>query len=456
MRKVRCMTAAVAALLLGCNDGILSRGDGPAVSRKEGGAATEARVGHEVGVGSEAGMGQEAGGGQEAGAGREAGVGQEAGVGPEAGAGQEAGAVPDSGGGSPPPFYGSGIAGDSLNNHQVSTIDVDYRFRAATSGQVTQLIWYNVPVIKSCPPAGGHTYACGDGGKIQICLQTDDGTSSHLATGVSLACIDVANPLSGSLRTETFPSPPSLVAGTLYHLHWHNNHSDPVNNFTSVDAEFVWDATVPRQPTIPDEDLAVFRGTTLQTQATPIFQLTYSSGVTQGQGYMENWVSTAATISGTQQVRERFTVSGGDKTVRSVSVRLQRDAASGTSPLSIRLETEAGTTIEEGTVPATAFPVGTAADTSSNHHAWGTYTFTAAHTLTSAQGYHLVLTAPASTILRAQAIRRGPSYGFVVPTFFGDGYGQFSTDGGASWSGFNQPGGSSNNTNADVQFFFSL
>ena len=363
-------------------------------------------------------------------------------------------------GGSPvtgPGFYGPGVAGDSLNNHQVSTVDVDYRFRAATTSTIQSLIWYDIAEIIDCPPAGGQTYACGDGGIIHICIQTDDGSEEHLATGTSLGCLDVTDPLSDGLRTEAFPSPPSVTAGTLYHIHWNNTSPDATNNFISVDAEFVWDATVPRQPTVPDTDWAVFRGTTLQEHDTPIFQLDYADGTTQGQGYMENWVSTAPSISGVNRVREQFTVTGEDRTVTSVSVRLQRDSAStGTSPLTLTLETGDGTLVEQGEIAASAFPLGSITDASENHHAWGTYAFATAHTLASGQSYHLVLTAAPDTVYRAQPIRRGPSYGFTPATFFGDGYGQYSTDDGVTWSGFDQPGGSTNNDIADVQLYFTL
>jgi hypothetical protein len=356
-------------------------------------------------------------------------------------------------------FHGPGIAGDTLNNHQVSTTDVDYRFRAATTGAVNSLLWYDISTIHSCPPAGGQTYGCGNGGIMHICIQTDDGTANHLASGTNLACADDASPLNpAALRTISFPSPPTLTAGTLYHIHWHNTASDPVNNFTSVDANYAWDATTPRQQTISDTDLAVFRGTTLQPHDTPIFQLTYANGTQQGQGYMEYWVTSAPLISGSTWVREQFTASGGDKVVSSISLRMKRDQSnnSGTSPLTVRLETGAGTLIEQGTIPATAFPVGTRTDDVNNHNAWGTYTFSTPRTLTSGQSYHVVLSSPSDTTYVAQPIRKGSSYGFVAPAIFTDGYGQYSTNGGSSWSGFDQAGGSTNRTDADVQFYFTI
>jgi hypothetical protein len=352
-------------------------------------------------------------------------------------------------------YYGPGIEFDSLNNHQVAGVDVDYRFRATTSGPLKSLMWYNIHSTCYNPPSAG--YSCGTGGIMHICIQTDDGTSNHRTTGVNLACVDNIAPLKSTFPVEVFPSPAVLTKGQLYHIHWHNTDPDPLNNFVSVDAMFVWNPMVPRQPTILDNDLAIFRGAVLQTRDTPIFQITYGDGTTQGQGYMEAWGGVSPLISGSSEVREQFTVSGPDRVVTHASFRLKRDSSSiGTSPLMVTLKTGAGATIEQGAIPYNVFPLGTTNDNSGNQNAWGTYTFTAPRTLVSGQSYQVVLSAASDTKYRAPPIRRGPSYGFSSATFFSDGYGQFSTDGGSNWVGFTQPGGSSNNTIADIQFYFTV
>jgi len=356
-------------------------------------------------------------------------------------------------------FYGSRIAGDSLNNHQVSTIDVDFRFRAAISSQPKSLLWYDISKINSCPPPSGGTYGCGNGGIMHISIQGDDGSTSHLANGNELCSGDDNSPLNPpALRSQSLSGCPTLTPGTLYHIHWHNTSPDPVNNFTSVDACYTWDTTTPRQETTPDVDMAVFRGTTLQPQDTPIFQLTYANGQQQGMGYMEYWGLTSPTpfAAGNTILREQFTVASGacasSCTVSSVSVRMSRDSGNaGSSPLTVRLETASGTLIEQGTIPATTFPVSTLTDSSTNLNAWGTYTFTTPRTLTSGQSYHLVLRSPSDTTYKNSPIRKGSSYNFTPTTFFGDGYGQISSDGGNTWAGFN--GGS---TEGDLQFYFTL
>ncbi len=354
-------------------------------------------------------------------------------------------------------YYGPGIGADSLDNHQVATEDVDFRFRAAASSTLVSVRWYDIYTTKcaphssvdagtcpdDCAPSGAN-YACGTGGTMHICIRADDGTSAHLATGADLACVDHPNATAPPyFPLETFPSPPTLVAGELYHVHWHNTDPTPTVNFTSVDTLYVTSATVPRQPTISDTDLAVFRGTTLRPQDTAILQLVYGDGTVQGQGYMEVWIDAPASVSGTSQVRETFTVSGGDRSVHGAFVRVSR--TSGTSPLTVRLEQADGTLIEQQPIPSSAFGATDAT--------WAGALFASPHVLKSGTAYHLVLSSPTDTVYSAFGVRRGASYSFVPPTFFGDGFGQFTTDG-TTWVGFTQPGGSANNTDADLQLYF--
>jgi hypothetical protein len=57
-------------------------------------------------------------------------------------------------------------------------------------------------------------------------------------------------------------------------------------------------------------------------------------------------------------------------------------------------------------------------------------------------------------VYQAYGVERGNNYDFKPPTYFADGCGQYSANGGP-WRGFDQPGGSSDNDNADVQFYFA-
>lgn len=160
---------------------------------------------------------------------------------------------------------------------------------------------------------------------------------------------------------------------------------------------------------------------------TPILEADFTDGSSLGCGYMEVWVGVPEPISGVQAMREQFTVSGANRAVSSVSIRLAR--MSGADDLTVRLEKADGTLVEEGTIPASTFPLPSG---SSPSYVWGTYTFSALETLAVAQGYHIVFEAPASSVYQAYPIRKGVGYQFKPARFFPDGYAQFSTDG-STW-----------------------
>jgi len=388
----------------------------------------------------------------------------------------------------PGPKYGSKIGFDVLNNQPVSQGDVDYRFRAATSGLLTSFLWYDVykeggatPGCsgKACECDG---YGCGTGGAIEICIYTDDGTAAHLPTdsltqagtgaeAAPLACVSPANLRSGAvLRQDAFVSPPMLVKGTLYHLHWHNADPDPTANFISVDDDCVWHPTTPRQPTVADSDMAVLSiyndGTKIVANEvatdTPIFQLNYDDGSSQGQGYIGSWNSDAQEISGGSAVREVIKVSSASVVVDGLNIRVNR--VSGNSPLIVTLADASGATVEQGEIQASMFPLGPALtndpkESAQVQPAWGSYVFKTARTLNLNESYSLTLTAAADTRYQAYGIEKGSAYGFGGDALFVDGLGQFSIDNGSRWSGFTQPDGTAtgsvNHRNADIQFYFT-
>jgi hypothetical protein len=375
-----------------------------------------------------------------------------------------------------PGYYGSGVQFDVLNNQRVANADIDYRFRAVTSGAVSGFIWYDVYVkggsTADCNgiACGCDGYGCGTGGKLEICIYPDDGTTSHLptdpvtqqSTGMQmrpLGCVQPSNLRSGpTLRTESFPVPPVLTAGSLYHLHWHNSDPDPDKNYISVDDICVWHPTSPRQPTIPDIDSAVLVGTKIVATDSPIFQLNYANGETQGQGYKESWICTPETISGNSKVREWIEVSGSNRSVISVSIRVNR--ASGVSPLIVTLSNDSGAVVEQGAIPASTFPAGSrlTSDARASQYAepaWGTYVFATPHTLVSGQIYQLTLSASSDSVYQTYGIQRASGYNFSPRTFYSDGRGQYSRDNGSTWAGFRQSEYSFNHIDADIQFYFT-
>jgi hypothetical protein len=346
--------------------------------------------------------------------------------------------------------YGPGLGSDGLANTVVGgpySNVVSYRFRAKHSGLLKQIHVYLI--------SGTAGYAAGTGGTIRVTVHTDDGTSSHNPSGTVLATYLLSNPLSAT-PSRAFPilvfsAPPSLAAGQIYHIVFTNVDASPSTNYLSVDALYQQSPKTPSQPTISDTDSAELLRSGNGSWAprkgyTPILQLDFSDGWTEGVGYMEVWIGVPQAISGTQTVRQTLTISDTEKDVKSVAVRVARTL--GSAPLTVRLEEADGTLIEQGNIPATAFPL-----SSSVSYGWAQYTFSTPHRLSPGRTYHLVLQAPSTSRYQAFPIRKGMAYNFKDTTYFPDGYAQFMQNG--SWVGWTQ-WGATNRKDGDLQFYFEL
>ena len=353
--------------------------------------------------------------------------------------------------GSPPPSdptaaagstYGPGIGADAISNTQVggpvcgcANLMSAYRFRATTSSSLASVRIYVVD---------GAGYAGGSGGTIRVSIETDSGGVPS-GTELAAAAIQPGNPVRiGYLPLVTFASPAALQAGQLYHVVFRNTDPSPTVNYVSVNSLWTAATLTPRQPSLSDLDWAQLVNTgggwSVRPNFTPILDLGYANGVHAGMGYMEVWVNAARSISGASAVREQFSPRV-DHGVTTVAIRVKR--LSGTSPLAVRLQTAAGTVLATGSIAAAS--VGS---TSS----WLTVSLSTGVALQAGVAYQLVLGAPADSVYSAYGVERGNNYQFSSSTYFADGYGQYTT--GAGWTGFDQPGGSTNNTNADLQFLF--
>lgn len=340
--------------------------------------------------------------------------------------------------------YGPGIGADSLANTQVggsgcrcSNSTTSYRFRAMTSSSLTSVRIYLM---------SGSGYSDGSGGTLSISVQTDNGSASHAPSGTVLASTTIGpgNPISiGYLPLVSFSSPARLTAGRLYHLVFRNVDPSPTVNFVSVNALFTRAGTTPRQPGLSDLDWAQLlndgHGWTVQRNYTPIMDLGYANGVHAGMGYMEVWVAAPKRISGGSAVREYF-IPKADHAVSSASVRVSQ--ISGSSPLTIQLETAGGSVLATGSISAAAI---------GSSPAWVTASLSRSVTLKRGSGYQLVLSAPSGSAYSAFAVERGNNYRFAAATYFTDGYAQYTT--GSGWHGFTDGSGRPA-TNADLQFIF--
>lgn len=345
----------------------------------------------------------------------------------------------------PTGIYGPGIGYDVLANMQVggaAAATVSYRFKAATSSTLVSVRWY-------CIDYTHPGYGAGTGGTLRQTIEAD---SSGVPSGTPLATKDVVGPID-DFQLYTFGSPATLTAGSYYHLVFTNVDASPASNFVSVDCVFCYNPSTPRQPRFTDYEWAAVRklGTgswAVQEGYTPILQLVYGDGTTQGMGYMEANVSDYGTITGTNSmVRELFTVSGGTRTVTGAAVRLIK-ASGSTDPLTVRLEDSGGTLIDSFTIPAASISTGT----TGNYGREGVWTdgdFASAQTLTNGSTYRLRLSTGAASTFYMFPVRRGESYSYVSPqTYFGDGKSQKTTDG-STWSSLGRVADENN-----LQFYF--
>ncbi len=348
--------------------------------------------------------------------------------------------------------YGS-AQGDSRNNFRIGDINgarLAYRFRASTSSAATTL---------RVQQRGGSGYSLGDGGTITVSIQADLG---GVPSGTDLASLTFSpgNP-AGNWEVWTplaFPAPATLTAGALYHIVFDNTAADPAANYISLNALFYWGGPfTPRQPTFSDDYALLYATPTawgVQDRDTPIMDLGYADGSHDGMNYIGSLAVAYGSVAGaSDMVRELFTVTGGDRTVGSASVKVKR--ISGSSPITITLETGAGALIEAVSIPSSAIALGDLPTASTEAglggNTWASATFLAPHVLTSGQTYALRLSTAAGTEYVAVPVQEGTTKG-MASTCFTDGDGQRSTDGGVSWE-YLYP--FLDNGRQDLQFYFA-
>ena len=336
-----------------------------------------------------------------------------------------------------PAIYGCPWNADSLGNLEIGRQPgrmVSYRFRATHSGTIDRVRLFLI--------FRAHGYYQGDGGQVLLQLQADDQSPNHHPSGHVLAASLVTDPMQQWNRMFVFDKPAPVEAGQLYHLVLSNPAPDPVANFVSVDDLYLRRRSPCMQPAVNDLDLAViWKASAHDAWAinyghTPIFCLRYTDGHVQGQGYMD--VPGVCTISGRQKVREVFCVSGADRVVTELRVRLRRK--SGSDDVVVNLATAAGAPVARGVIPATSV---------SHALTWVGCKFDQSGVLKTGQSYQLELSAPPGAVYETLPLQEGGvQYGFDCPEVFADGYLQSTT--GDQWV---SPRGG-NRKDFDLQFYF--
>jgi len=330
--------------------------------------------------------------------------------------------------------YGS-AQGDSRNNHQIgqSNNRLAFRFRASTTSAANSIR------VQQRGLGGSNTYSGGTGGTIRVSIQTDNG---GVPSGTILSALTFApgNP-AGNWEVWTgltFPAPATLTAGQMYDIVFDNVDAAPNTNWISLNDLFYWGGLVPRQPTFSDDYAVLYASPTtwvLQTHDTPIMDLAYANGAHDGMNYIGAMGNYYGSISGSSMVREHFTVSGSARTVTSAAVKVKR--ISGTSPLTIRLETGSGALIEAVAIPSSSIALGNlpASDGDASTlggNTWAIANFLSSHVLANGASYNLVLSSPADTQYIAVPVQEGTTKGMFSRAFT-DGDGQGTRDGGSTW-----------------------
>lgn len=354
-----------------------------------------------------------------------------------------------------PGVYGTWHA-DSLANLEVGYPrgrQVAFRIRAAYTGLADRVtLWLTTMTHgeclvrrgQACRCKPGRCYANGTGGSVLVELRADDGTPNHGPSVTTLASALITDPLKQWNRTVVFDTPATLIAGTLYHVLLTNTDGRPTVNYVGVNCLDHHSGLGGQiQPGISGTDLAVVSKLQaddkwrIHFDRTPIYSLLFVDGRGQGVGYVDVPVGTdTRAIGGRNKVRQTITVTGLEKVVSSVSVRVARGGNTG--PLTVRLERGDGGLIEQGIVPAIL--VGTAMT-------WVEYTFTgrgAPYALQPGERYHIVLSAQDGDPYSVFPLQKGLHYGFRNGVFLG---GAFEYSSGGPWQG---------RGDADMQFYFTL
>jgi hypothetical protein len=336
---------------------------------------------------------------------------------------------------------GAGWTAESLANLEIGMNpgrSVSYRFRADHDGAASAVRVYFIfrtNCSKGC-------YAAGDGGVIRIEIRGDDGTPNHLPAGAVLTSTLVSDPLTQWSRRVQFPRAAVLQAGKLYHIVFSNASKDETRNFVSIDDLYTAADGTELHPAAMPAGLAVLlradgaAAWEIKPHHLPIFSLDYNDGFRQGQSYVDV-KQAGVVISPECSVREVFTVADATHLASMAGVRIKPLSSAGR--LRIRLETDAGQTIENATV---ATPPSPGAAT------WIAHSFPSLRGLTKGASYSLVLASEEGGQYLVQPLQNGAQYGFEAENAFTGHHCEVDT--GQGWKGC------LNRSDLDIPFFFRL
>jgi hypothetical protein len=335
-------------------------------------------------------------------------------------------------------IYGAALNVDTKANLEVGWTNrarLAHRFRASSTSTIRSVRFAQ---------RGGPGYSGGSGGTLRISIQ---GEANGIPSGsdIGSGTYSPGNPRSSWATFDAVTLSANVVAGQLYDVVFQNIDPDPVANYISINELFVYGPVLhPRQPAFSDDDAAVLYATSgkwvVQDNFTADMDVAYADGTHDGTAYIQNMTDFYGRISGPASVRERFTVSGGDRTASSASVRVRRSI--GSDPLVISI-LEGDAVIASGSVPAAEISQ-SAPGLDTGGAVWASVTFPPV-VLRSGASYDLELTTTSRSAYTASPIREGTDVGLRSDAFR-DGSAESSLDG-SRWSELYRP------SPTDLQFY---
>ena len=332
----------------------------------------------------------------------------------------------------------------SLSNVPLRTNRATYRFTADRTGEVDSVRLY---YIVNTSNTG---YANGTGGTVGMTVAPDDGTGlpdeANLFPGRAEASFGLSGgAIVGDRSTYVrdtlfgrwmFSEPIPVEAGKEYHIIFQNLDPDPVNNYVSLDLviDLVPDALRGGDP-IPSPAARSDYGFVMSTadgwrladahseghRQTPIFEVTYTDGGTQGQGFMQYEARATFSLTGSAAIRTTITVPE-DRTVSELAARVGAQVGG-----SVILEL---TTIEGEVLRSASAPTDAVANY--RNAVWAEASVEPL-TLEAGKTYAFVVRAAPGYTGDVVPLQAGVNYGFAPKSVFPFGTAQTSQDG-STWS----------------------
>jgi hypothetical protein len=278
---------------------------------------------------------------------------------------------------------------------------------------------------------------------------------NHYASGDTLAMVSYSNSMNGQpFPALYFDRSAVLRSGSIYHLVFLNSDPAPKTNYVSINNLHTLNVEEPRQPTTDKLNWAVILGSMISgpngtstilfsgesRTMTPICQVTYSNGISEGIGYIDAWSGTVRPISGSQRVREQFRVPSSRYTIGGIGIRLRH--VLGTSPLVTSIRDSSGSQLAQAIVEASQ----TRSQTS-----WVFADFGQSVSIEATKLYYLEISTLSDAQYALFPLQKGTSlYGFDPQVVYSNGYAEYSD--GSVWQGWVQTGTSQPREDTDLQY----